>query len=122
MKKRVDILNYKNLDFLTLQNISPQNYNPQVEKVKKFTGAFTIKGRFKRPEDHHIEKRGGPGPQVYTLEENLVKPTRFNNLLAGGHAPKDSLQIDKNPGPGEYELPYTIAENSLKRSRYVRTS
>lgn len=122
MRKRGDILNSKNIDFLSLDTISPANYNPSVEKVKRFTGAFTCRPRFKRPEDHHIEKRSGPGPQVYTVEDKLVKQTRFVNVLAGGHAKKDSLVIDKNPGPGEYVLPNTLADVSLMKAKYSKPS
>jgi hypothetical protein len=62
MKRKCDILNRKNLDYLTMDTLSPLNYNPKPENVKRFTGAFTLKGRFKRAEEHHIEKRPGPGP------------------------------------------------------------
>ena len=57
-----------------------------------------------------MERRPCPAPNTYKIEENLVTQTRFNNILAGGHAPKDGLQVDKNPGPGEYEFPNTISE------------
>jgi hypothetical protein len=59
---------------------------------------------------------------VYTLEEKLVKQTRFTNVLAGGHAKKNSMLIDENPGPGNYVLPFTIAEESLKKSKYSKSS
>lgn len=122
MKKKVDIDNRRNLDFITIDTISPCNYNPKPEKVKRFAGAFTLKGRFKRAEEHQLEKRSGPGPQVYTIEDNIVKQTRYNNVLVGGHAPKDSLMIDKNPGPGTYDPPNTIANISIKKSKYSKTS
>lgn len=122
MKRKVDIDNRKNLDYITIDTISPCNYNPKPEKVKRFNGAFTLKGRFKRAEEHEVEKRSGPGPQVYTIADEVVKQTRFNNVLAGGHAPKDSLIIDKNPGPGSYDLPNSLADNSKKKSRYSRAS
>lgn len=105
-----------------MDTLSPLNYNPKPENVKRFTGAFTLKGRFKRAEEHHIEKRPGPGPQVYTIDDSLVKQTRYNNILCGGHAPKDGLIIDKNPGPGSYDLPNNIAEKSLKKSKYSKSS
>lgn len=122
MKRRCDIDNRKNLDFITLDTISPANYNPQIEKVKRFSGAFTCRPRFKRAEEHQIEKRSGPGPQVYTIEDKLIKDTKYNYILAGGHAPKDGLIVDTNPGPGAYELPNTIAQNSIKKSKYSKTS
>lgn len=52
MKRKCDIDNRKNLDYITLDTLSPLNYNPKPEKVKRFSGAFSLKGRFKGPEDH----------------------------------------------------------------------
>ena len=122
MKRRCDIDNRRNLDYITIDTLSPANYNPRPEKIKKFLGAFTLRPRYKQAEEHAIEKRSGPGPQVYTINDNLVKDTRFNHLLVGGHAPKDGLIIDKNPGPGSYDLPNNIAEVSLKKSKFSRSS
>ncbi len=47
-----------------------------------------------------------------------MKPTRYSNPLAGGHAKKDSLIVDKNPGPGQYDVQNTIAEESKKKAKY----
>lgn len=122
MKRRCDILNRRNLDYLTLDTLSPTNYNPRPEKVKKFTGAFTCRGRFKRAEEYAIEKRSGPGPQVYSIDEKLTKPTRYTDLLAGGHAPKDGLIIDKYPGPGTYDNPDNIAEKVVRHIKNSKSS
>ena len=102
IRKRGDILNPLNIEPITFQNLSPCNYDPQPEKVKRFYGAFTLKARFKRSEEYALERRPGPAPNAYKIEDNLIQQTRYNNILVGGHAPKDSLQFDKNPGPGEY--------------------
>ena len=50
------------------------------------------------------ENTPGPGP-AYIPDDKIVKPTRYNNILLGGHAPKDYFNPDKNPGPGEYTIP-----------------
>ena len=107
---------------MNIETLSPANYNPRLEKVKRFYGAFTLKSRFKLPLEHQIEKRSGPGPQVYTINDNITKPTRYNHLLLGGHAPKDCYIIDKNPGPGHYEPQNTIAVLSRKKTHQSRTS
>lgn len=121
--KKCDIDNPKNNEIQTIDTLSPANYNPKVDPTKKFYGAFTLKSRFKLAEEHQIEKRSGPGPQVYTIEDKLVKQTRYNHLLAGGHAPKDGLIIDKNPGPGSYDMEETtIALKSLKKAKYAKSS
>lgn len=100
MRKRGDILNPKNVDFITYDTLSPANYNPRFEKVRRFTGAYTCRPKYKRFDELVHERKPGPGPQVYSIEEKLVKQTRFTNPLVGGHGLKNGLIIDKNPGPG----------------------
>jgi len=90
--------------------------------VKRFSGAFTFRPQYKADYELQIEKKPGPGPQVYTLEEKLVKPTRYSNPLAGGHDKKNGLKVDKNPGPGQYEVPNTLADESKKKAKYSTAS
>ncbi len=72
MRKRGDILNPQNIEPISFQNLSPANYDPMPEKVKRFYGAFTLKGRFKRAEEHAIEKRPGPAPNTYKQEDGIL--------------------------------------------------
>jgi Sperm-tail PG-rich repeat len=111
---RGDILNKNNIDPIIIETISPANYDPNHDSVKKFFGAFTCSNRYKMPEEYNTERRSGPGPQAYSIDDNLVKQTRFNNLLVGGHAPKVSIAyVNNNPGPGTYENPFSIASTSI---------
>jgi hypothetical protein len=50
------------------------------------------------------------------VKDNLVKSTRYNKVHAGGYSPRDYLTINKNPGPGDYENPTSIADITQKRS------
>lgn len=65
-----------------------------------------------------MEKRSGPGPQAaHNIDMNLVRQSRYNNILLGGHAPKMSVVIDNNnPAPGTYEPP-TMANISMQKAR-----
>ena len=51
-----------------------------------------------------------------------MKQTRFTNVLAGGHALKSGRVIDTNPGPGTYDIPDSIADKSIKKSKYSKSS
>ncbi len=120
MTKRCDILDKRNQYPLTIDSLSPANYDPKFELVRKNYGKFTLKPRFKMIEEISLEKKPGPGP-VYIPDDKIVKPSRYDNILLGGHAPKDWMTFDKNPGPGEYNPP-TIADNSFKKAKSYRTS
>jgi hypothetical protein len=44
-----------------------------------------------------------------------VKQTRYTNVNAGGSSPKDGLEINKNPGPGQYHSRPSMADTIDKR-------
>ena len=71
-------------------------------------------------EDIKNENRPGPGP-AYIPDDKVVKPSRYDNILLGGHAPRDWFSPDKNPGPGEYTIP-DIATKSHRMAKSYRTS
>lgn len=42
-------------------------------------------------------------PDKYKVNDELVKPQRYNKIKAGGVGPKDGLKINNTPGPGSYD-------------------
>jgi hypothetical protein len=88
MTKRCDILDRRNQYPLTIDNLSPANYDPDFTPVRRNYGIFTLKPRFRMIEDIKNENRPGPGP-AYIPDDKIVKPSRYDNILAGGHAPRD---------------------------------
>jgi hypothetical protein len=72
IRKRGDILNPLNIEAITFKNLSPCNYDPKAEKFKRFYGAYTLRSRFKPTEEYARERRPGPAPNTYKIEENLV--------------------------------------------------
>jgi hypothetical protein len=120
MTRRCDIDDKKNQYPIEIANLSPVNYDPNFTPVRRNYGVFTLKPRFPTIEEIKHEQKPGPGP-VYIPHDHIVKPTRYNNILAGGHAAKDYYKPDKNPGPGEYEIP-DIADKSYRYAKSYRTS
>lgn len=57
------------------------------------------------PSVEEIRRRHKPNvsPDQYHIKDELVKPTRYSKILAGGSSPKSGMILDKNPGPGEYK-------------------
>jgi len=120
MTKRCDILDRKNQYPLVIDGLSPANYDPNFNPVRRNYGIFTLKPRFRMIEDIKLEKKPGPGP-AYIPHDHVVRPARYNNILVGGHAPKNWHTFDKNPGPGEYDIP-DIAVKSHREAKSYRTS
>ena len=120
MTKRCDIDDKNNQYPITFDTLSPTNYDPNFSQVKRNYGIFTLKPRFRMIEDIKNENRPGPGP-AYIPDYKIVKPSRYDNILAGGHSPRDWFSPDKNPGPGEYTIP-DIAHKSQRVGKSYRTS
>lgn len=74
-----------------------------------------------RIEDIMKKNEPRPSPSQYNVDEKLVKLTRYSDINAGGCSPKDGLKISKNPGPGHYRTPSTIADESMKKVELNKT-
>ncbi len=98
---------------MNFENVSPVAYSPDPTKVKRSALAYSCSYRYPRDDEMKMVKHPAPGPQRYAIKDELVKNTRFSKIHCGGFSPKDGLIISKNPGPGHYQNPPSLADVSL---------
>jgi hypothetical protein len=68
-------------------------------------------------EDFYHHRQPNVSPDRYNPKDEIVRPTRYSKITAGGSSPKVALIFNKNPGPGAYDEKNTIHENALSKSK-----
>lgn len=114
--KKCDIDNKQIIEQLSFDTVGPLSYEQEVQPVKKRTAAYSLSGRFPHISEVYKAKEKRPGPADHEVNDQLVKSTRFAKPHAGGYSPRYYLNLNKNPGPGDYENPNSIADLTNKRS------
>ena len=101
--------------------VAPSSYTPDVRHVKRQSRIYSMRPTYMRAEEIFKKNEPRPSPCQYAIEEKLVKSTRYTAINAGGYSQKDGLAINKNPGPGHYKSPSSIADDQFRRIELNKT-